>query len=78
MLSGKGLGKKEDGMSRPVKPKFKFDNYGVGFNLGDEYKNNWWELMYNKAASNLSVIEIYFTPSHLHIPKCVSPLGKRQ
>lgn len=45
-------------MCKPIRPKLKFDNHGIGFNLGDEYKNNWWEIMYNKAANNISVIKI--------------------
>lgn len=54
--SGRGLGKKETGICKPIRPKLKFDNHGVGFNPGDEYKNNWWEIMYNKTASSISVI----------------------
>lgn len=58
---GKGLGKKETGICKPIRPKLKFDNHGVGFNPGDEYKNNWWEIMYNKTASSISVIQLSLT-----------------
>nr|CAH7720422.1 unnamed protein product [Callosobruchus chinensis] len=52
---GKGLGRHEDGISTALKPKLKFDNAGLGHNIGDEYKNNWWEKVFNSAAANLDV-----------------------
>nr|CAI5846827.1 unnamed protein product [Callosobruchus analis] len=52
---GKGLGRHEDGISTPLKPKLKFDNAGLGHNIGDEYKNNWWEKVFNSAAANIDV-----------------------
>ncbi|KAJ8959101.1 hypothetical protein NQ318_022358 [Aromia moschata] len=52
---GKGLGKNEDGISSPLKPKLKFDNTGVGHVAGEQFTNNWWEKLFNNAADNLDV-----------------------
>ncbi|CAH1980392.1 unnamed protein product [Acanthoscelides obtectus] len=52
---GKGLGREEDGISTALKPKLKFDKAGLGHNIGDEYKNNWWEKVFNSAANNIDV-----------------------
>lgn len=43
---GKGLGKKEDGIVTAIKPKLKFDNSGVGHDVGEQFTNNWWEKNY--------------------------------
>lgn len=55
IVIGKGLGKNEDGISNAIKPSLKFDNYGLGHDIGEEFTNNWWEKMFNKAAQNISV-----------------------
>ncbi|XP_044266062.1 G patch domain-containing protein 4 [Tribolium madens] len=52
---GKGLGKNEDGISEALKPKLKFDNTGIGHEVGDQFTNNWWERVFNNAASNINV-----------------------
>lgn len=52
---GDGLGKKKDGMKEAIKPKLKANNLGFGFKLGAEFQDNWWENVYNEAASNISV-----------------------
>ncbi|KAG5898520.1 hypothetical protein JTB14_038473 [Gonioctena quinquepunctata] len=52
---GKGLGKKENGISKPLKPKLKFDNSGVGHDVGEQFTNNWWEKLFNSAADNINV-----------------------
>ncbi|CAG9812658.1 unnamed protein product [Phaedon cochleariae] len=52
---GKGLGKKENGISTALKPKLKFDNAGVGHNVGEQFTNNWWERVFNDAAGNIDV-----------------------
>lgn len=52
---GQGLGRNEDGISTPIKPKLKFDNRGVGHSLAKEFTENWWEKTYNTAASNIDV-----------------------
>ncbi|KAJ8946797.1 hypothetical protein NQ314_008781 [Rhamnusium bicolor] len=52
---GKGLGKNEDGIATPLKPKLKFDNAGVGHNASEQFTNNWWEKLFNNAAKNIDV-----------------------
>lgn len=52
---GKGLGRHENGMSEPIKVKVKCDKGGVGHKLGDQFTFNWWDHVFNKASSNLSV-----------------------
>ncbi|KAK5647227.1 hypothetical protein RI129_002119 [Pyrocoelia pectoralis] len=52
---GNGLGKHSTGISVALKPALKFDNAGVGFNASEEFTNNWWETLYNKAANNINV-----------------------
>jgi hypothetical protein len=50
---GKGIGKSEQGITRPIKPSLKFDCAGVGFNHSDEFTLNWWEHLYNKSSQNI-------------------------
>ncbi|XP_057654392.1 G patch domain-containing protein 4 [Diorhabda carinulata] len=52
---GKGLGKNEDGISVALKPKLKFDNTGVGHNVGEQFTNNWWEKIFNNASDNIDI-----------------------
>ncbi|XP_012673633.2 G patch domain-containing protein 4 [Clupea harengus] len=52
---GKGLGRHEDGMSEPIKVKVKCGKGGVGHNLGEQFTFKWWDHVFNKASSNLSV-----------------------
>lgn len=52
---GKGLGRKEDGISTAIKPKLKFDNAGVGHDASEQFTNNWWERVFNSAASNIDI-----------------------
>ncbi|XP_066137787.1 G patch domain-containing protein 4 [Euwallacea fornicatus] len=52
---GKGLGRNEDGISKAIKPKLKFDNFGLGHDIGAEFTNNWWERVYNTTANNLKI-----------------------
>lgn len=33
----------------------KFDNHGLGHDAGEEFANNWWENIFNKAAQNVNV-----------------------
>lgn len=52
---GQGLGKNEDGISKAITPKLKFDKTGVGHNPGDEFTDHWWESVFNNAAQNINV-----------------------
>ncbi|XP_057328041.1 G patch domain-containing protein 4 [Microplitis mediator] len=50
---GKGLGKNEDGIVEALRPKLKFDTTGIGHR--DTSGNQWWNTVFNKAASNITV-----------------------
>ncbi|XP_039608787.1 G patch domain-containing protein 4 [Polypterus senegalus] len=54
-VQGKGLGKKEDGMSEAIKVKVKCDKFGVGHRQEEQFTFHWWDHVFNKASSNLSV-----------------------
>ncbi|XP_013772909.1 G patch domain-containing protein 4-like [Limulus polyphemus] len=53
---GKGLGKNENGISTALKPKLKFDTYGVGHNPGEQFSFKWWDHVFNNAARNFDFI----------------------
>ncbi|KAL3287685.1 hypothetical protein HHI36_002152 [Cryptolaemus montrouzieri] len=52
---GQGLGRNEDGITKPIKPKLKFDNTGVGHDPGAQFTNRWWETLFNNATQNIDV-----------------------
>ncbi|KAM3918693.1 G patch domain-containing protein 4 [Leptodactylus fuscus] len=52
---GKGLGKNEDGMSEAIKVKVKCDSAGVGHNPAEQFTFHWWDHVFNKTASSISV-----------------------
>ncbi|XP_066988062.1 G patch domain-containing protein 4-like isoform X2 [Macrobrachium rosenbergii] len=52
---GKGLGREEDGVANPIKVNGNFSGYGLGHDVGKEFKNQWWDHVYNKTASNMMV-----------------------
>lgn len=54
---GKGLGKLEDGIVVPLKPKLKFDTTGVGFDYSKEFVNDWWAQRYDEALKKVDVSE---------------------
>jgi len=54
---GKGLGKNNQGIVDAIKPKFKFDQTGVGHNRAEEFEFHWWDHVFNKAAKNIIVDE---------------------
>lgn len=51
--TGKGLGKSEDGITTPIKPRIKLDTYGVGHKV--DLTSDWWCQSFNKAAQSLEV-----------------------
>lgn len=55
-FSGKGLGKQESGISKPLKPKLKFNTNGLGFDPSEQFTHHWWEQAYNNAANNIDVL----------------------
>ncbi|CAI9543485.1 unnamed protein product [Staurois parvus] len=52
---GKGLGKKESGISEAIKVKVKCDTAGVGHNSAEQFTFHWWDHVFNKTASSISV-----------------------
>ncbi|XP_026488744.2 G patch domain-containing protein 4 [Vanessa tameamea] len=54
---GKGLGKKENGISEPLKPKLKRSVAGIGYDAAADFTEHWWSALYDKAASNYQVEE---------------------
>lgn len=52
---GKGLGKHEDGIAKPLRAKPKMNRMGVGCNSGDEFTVKWWEHVFDKAAAKITV-----------------------
>ncbi|XP_073495593.1 G patch domain-containing protein 4 isoform X2 [Phyllobates terribilis] len=52
---GKGLGKREDGISKAIKVKVKCDTAGVGHNSAEQFTFHWWDHVFNKTASSISV-----------------------
>ncbi|XP_068109632.1 G patch domain-containing protein 4 [Hyperolius riggenbachi] len=52
---GKGLGKRENGISEAIKVKVKCDTAGVGHNSAEQFTFHWWDHVFNKTASSISV-----------------------
>ncbi|XP_055066192.2 G patch domain-containing protein 4 [Misgurnus anguillicaudatus] len=52
---GKGLGRRESGISEAIKVKIKCDKGGVGHKEGEQFTFHWWDHVFNKASSNLVV-----------------------
>ncbi|KAM8921495.1 G patch domain-containing protein 4 [Pelodytes ibericus] len=52
---GKGLGKRENGISEAIKVKVKCDTAGVGHNAAEQFTFHWWDHVFNQTASSISV-----------------------
>ncbi|XP_028359030.1 G patch domain-containing protein 4 isoform X1 [Phyllostomus discolor] len=52
---GKGLGRKENGITQALRVKLKQDTHGVGHDPSKEFTNHWWNELFNKTAANLVV-----------------------
>lgn len=52
---GKGLGRKENGITRALRVTLKQDTHGVGHDPAKEFTNHWWNDLFNKTAANLVV-----------------------
>ncbi|XP_053561168.1 G patch domain-containing protein 4 [Bombina bombina] len=52
---GKGLGKNENGISQAIKVKVKCDTAGVGHNSAEQFTFHWWDHVFNKTASSISI-----------------------
>ncbi|KAK2502484.1 hypothetical protein MC885_019072 [Smutsia gigantea] len=52
---GKGLGRKENGITQALRVTLKQDTHGVGHDPAKEFTNHWWSELFNKTAANLVV-----------------------
>ncbi|NWZ27756.1 GPTC4 protein, partial [Asarcornis scutulata] len=52
---GKGLGKKEDGISQALRVRVKCDSAGVGHNAAEQFSFHWWDHVFNESAANIAV-----------------------
>uniref|UniRef100_A0A1B0AJW2 G patch domain-containing protein 4 n=1 Tax=Glossina pallidipes TaxID=7398 RepID=A0A1B0AJW2_GLOPL len=53
---GDGLGKTNNGITKALRPNFKFDKTGFGSDVASsDFNNHWWERVFNEAASNVNV-----------------------
>ncbi|OCT69236.1 G patch domain-containing protein 4 isoform X1 [Xenopus laevis] len=52
---GKGLGRRENGICEAIKVKVKCDHAGVGHNSAEQFTFHWWDHVFNKTASSISV-----------------------
>ncbi|XP_027946073.1 G patch domain-containing protein 4 [Eumetopias jubatus] len=52
---GKGLGRKENGITQALKVTLKQDTHGVGHDPAREFTDHWWNELFNKAAASLVV-----------------------
>lgn len=55
---GQGLGKNQDGISNPLKPKLKFDTHGLGHDIAKEIIDPWWARVYDEAAKNITTKKV--------------------
>ncbi|XP_040394522.1 G patch domain-containing protein 4 [Cygnus olor] len=52
---GKGLGKREDGISQALRVRVKCDSAGVGHNAAEQFSFHWWDHVFNESAANIAV-----------------------
>ncbi|KAA0703363.1 G patch domain-containing protein 4 [Triplophysa tibetana] len=52
---GKGLGRRENGISEAIKVQIKRDKGGMGHKEGEQFTFHWWDHVFNKASSSLVV-----------------------
>ncbi|XP_053461801.1 G patch domain-containing protein 4 [Nycticebus coucang] len=52
---GKGLGRKENGITQALRVTLKQDTHGVGHDPAKEFTNHWWNELFNQTAANLVV-----------------------
>ncbi|XP_060057610.1 G patch domain-containing protein 4 [Erinaceus europaeus] len=52
---GKGLGRKENGITQALKVTLKQDTHGIGHDPAKEFTNHWWNELFNKTAASLVV-----------------------
>ncbi|XP_019518126.1 PREDICTED: G patch domain-containing protein 4 isoform X1 [Hipposideros armiger] len=52
---GKGLGRKENGITQALRVTLKQDMHGVGHDPAKEFTNHWWSELFNQTAASLAV-----------------------
>ncbi|XP_039723211.1 LOW QUALITY PROTEIN: G patch domain-containing protein 4 [Pteropus medius] len=52
---GKGLGRKENGITQALRVTLKQDTHGVGHDPAREFTNHWWSELFNRTAASLVV-----------------------
>ncbi|XP_064138792.1 G patch domain-containing protein 4 isoform X1 [Loxodonta africana] len=52
---GKGLGRKENGITQAIRVTLKQDTHGVGHDPAKEFTDHWWNELFNKTAASLVV-----------------------
>nr|XP_004667166.2 G patch domain-containing protein 4 [Jaculus jaculus]XP_044994772.1 G patch domain-containing protein 4 [Jaculus jaculus] len=52
---GKGLGRKENGITQALKVTLKQDTHGVGHDPAKEFTDHWWSDLFNRTAASLVV-----------------------
>merc|ERR1711962_1306255 len=52
---GKGLGRNESGMKTAIKVKIKRDQAGIGHDMAEEFTFQWWDHVFNRAASKIKL-----------------------
>lgn len=52
---GKGLGRKENGITQALRVTLKQDTHGVGHDPAKEFTDHWWSDLFNRTAASLVV-----------------------
>ncbi|XP_016077094.1 PREDICTED: LOW QUALITY PROTEIN: G patch domain-containing protein 4 [Miniopterus natalensis] len=52
---GKGLGRKENGITQALRVTLKQDTHGVGHDPAKEFTDHWWNELFNKTAASIVV-----------------------
>ncbi len=57
LISGQGLGARNQGRPDPVRPLLKFDCAGIGHDSAKEFTDHWWDIAFNRVAKRIKVEE---------------------